>query len=236
VRKAIASDALLVRSVAYGESDLIVTLLTESDGKVSALVRGGRKSARRVGGALEPVHTLAVKLDDRGGDLATLREATISTVRARTVMDLEALDAAGIALRWARHLFPPRHVEPHAWATTVALLDDLEAGFGPPRALLAGAALRLLADFGYALDLDRCVKCSRPCPEARAAAIDAARGGLVCQSCGGARRLIAPELRRIGRASQKAPDGRVAMTADQAEQLLDIVHDAMAAHAGFDRE
>jgi len=231
VRKAIASDALLVRSVAYGESDLIVTLLTESDGKVSALVRGGRKSTRRVGGSLEPVHTIAVKLDDRGGDLATLREATLSRVRARTVMDLEALDVAGIALRWARHLFPPRHVEPHAWNTTVGLLDDLEAASGPPRALLAGAALRLLADFGYALDLDRCVKCSRPCPEARAAAIDAARGGLVCQSCGGARRLISPELRRIGRAAQHE---RVTMTPEQADQLLEIVDDAMAAHTGFE--
>ena len=233
MRKAIASDALLVRSVAYGDSDLIVTLLTESDGKISAMVRGGRKSTRRVGGSLEPVHTIAVKLDDRGGDLATLREAALTKVRARTVMDLEALDAAGIALRWARHLFPPRHVEPRAWSTTIGLLDDLEAGVEQPRALLAGAALRLLADVGYALDLDRCVKCGRPCPEGRSAAIDAARGGLVCQSCGGARRLIAPELRRLGRAAQHE---RVGMTLEQANELLEIVHDAMAAHTGYERD
>ncbi len=234
MRKAIASDALVVRTVAYGESDLIVTLLTESDGKISALVRGGRKSSKRVGGALEPVHTIAVKLDDRGGDLATLREAALVKVRARTVLDLEALDAAGIALRWARHLFPPRHAEPRAWQTTIELLDELEEGGGSgPRTVLAGAALRLLADVGYALDFDRCVKCGRPCPDGRPAAIDGARGGLVCQSCGGARRLITPELRRIARAAQRE---RVAMTPEQAKSLLELVDDAMAAHTGFDRE
>jgi DNA repair protein RecO (recombination protein O) len=233
VRRAIASDALVARSVPYGESDLIVTFLTETDGKLGAIVRGGRKSTRRVGGALEPMHTVAVKLEDRGGDLATLREATVAKVRARLVTDLASLEAAGIALRWARHLFPPRHAEPRAWATITGLLDDLDdlAGTDAPRPLLAGAALRLLADVGYALELDRCIKCGRPCAEGRAAAIDAARGGLVCQSCGGARRLISPALRRIAQAAQK---GGVSMSAEQADELLRIADDAMAAHTGFD--
>jgi DNA repair protein RecO (recombination protein O) len=231
VRRSIASHALVARSVPYGESDLIVTLLTETDGKLSAIVRGGRKSSRRVGGALEPVHTVAVKLEDRGGELAALREAAVAKVRARLVTDLAALEAAGMALRWARHLFQPRHAEPRAWATITGLLDDLDAGTDAPRPLLAGAALRLLADVGYALELDRCIKCGRTCPEGRAAAIDAARGGLVCQSCGGARRLIAPALRRVARAAQK---GRVSMTAEQADELLRIADDAMAAHTGFE--
>jgi DNA repair protein RecO (recombination protein O) len=180
------------------------------------------------------VHTIAVKLEDRGGDLATLREAAVAKIRARLVTDLAALEAAGIALRWARHLFPPRHAEPRAWATVTELLDDLDAGTDAPRSLLAGAALRLLADVGYGLELDRCIKCGRACPEARAAAIDAARGGLVCQSCGGARRLIAPALRRIARAAQAAQAGRVSMTAEQADELLRIADDAMAAHTGFE--
>jgi len=232
VPKTIESEALVVRTVAYRESDVIVTLLTATDGKLGALVRGGRKSTRRVGGALEPVHTIAVKLEDRGGDLATLREARVVKVRARTVTDLEALDVAGMALRWARHLFQPRHPEPQAWETTLGLLDALEAGEGAPRALLAGAALRLLADVGYALDLDRCVKCGRLCPVDRPAAIDAGRGGLVCQACGGARRIMSPALRRIARAA--AAGEPVTMSPEEADRLIAIVDDAMAAHTGFE--
>ena len=73
----IEGEALVVRTVDVGESDVIATLLTEPAGKVSAVARGARKGSRRLGGALEPVHTIVVMLDDRGAELATLREARI---------------------------------------------------------------------------------------------------------------------------------------------------------------
>ncbi|HEY5376881.1 MAG TPA: recombination protein O N-terminal domain-containing protein, partial [Polyangiaceae bacterium] len=68
--------ALLLRRVEYGESDLVVTLLTDSIGRVSALARGARKSVKRFGGVIEPMHTLRISYDDRAGaELVVLREA-----------------------------------------------------------------------------------------------------------------------------------------------------------------
>jgi DNA repair protein RecO (recombination protein O) len=64
--KRIETAALLVRSVAYGEADLIATFFTETDGKLSAMIRGARRSTKRFGGALEPIHELHVVLDDKG--------------------------------------------------------------------------------------------------------------------------------------------------------------------------
>ena len=46
---------------------MIVTLFTEELGKIAALARGARKSSRRFAGALEPMHTLRVTLDERPG-------------------------------------------------------------------------------------------------------------------------------------------------------------------------
>ena len=223
-----------MRNVAYGESDVIVTLLTPAYGKLGVLVRGGRKSTKRVGGALEPFHTISVWVDDksdRGRDLGVLRDARIARMRPGIVGSLEALEAGGTALRWARHLFPARTAEPEAWEILTGLLAALDAG-ARPRPALAGAALRLLAAMGYGLDLARCVKCGRDCPETRKAYLDAAHGGLVCRACGGAARVIAPELRAIGRALQRgeAQD----MTDAQAGELLEVIDEAMAAHAGYD--
>ncbi len=235
----VLSHALLVRHVAYGESDVIATFLTETDGKLGVLVRGARKSSRRVGGALEPFHTIEVRVEDRGGDLATLREARIVRVRAGIVANLEALDAAGTALRWARHACPSRTREPQAWETLIALLDALDDGGRTgrsPRVELAGAALRLLTDVGYALDLERCVRCGRECPEGRPAHVDAGRGGLVCSRCGGAPIVIDPRLRGVARAAQAGElDAASAMSEDDAAVILRLADDAMAAHAGFDR-
>jgi DNA repair protein RecO (recombination protein O) len=227
------SDALVVRTVEFGESDIIATLVTEQVGKLSAIVRGARKSARRVGGALEPVHTIAVRLEDRGAELATLKEAQVVRVRAGVTGSLEALDAAGVALRWARHLFPPRTVEPAGWRVLIDLLDTLDRGASSPRRELARAGLSLLAAVGYALDLERCVVCGRACPDGKAACIDPARGGLVCRACGGARSVLLPDAREAARALSQG--GPADVSAADAESLLGIVDRAMAAHAGFER-
>jgi DNA repair protein RecO (recombination protein O) len=229
----IESEALVVRTVELGESDVVATLVTEQVGKVGAIVRGARKGSRRVGGALEPLHTIAVLLDDKGGELTTLKEARIVRTRSALAANLEALDAAGIALRWVRHLFPPRTPEPEGWRILVELLDALDAGGGAPRAQLAKAGLALLGAVGYGLDFDRCVVCGRPCPPGKAACIDPARGGLVCRSCGGASTVLLPDARDAARVLTEGPGADV--TPKHAESLLQLVDRAMAAHTGFER-
>jgi DNA repair protein RecO (recombination protein O) len=209
------------------------------------MVRGGRKSTKRVGGALEPFHTIEARVDDRGGDLATLKEARIVKVRAGIVASLERIDAAGAALRWVRHVCPPRTREPEAWATLTELLDALDAldpldpsdkgADRAPRVALAEAGLRLLSDVGYALDLERCIQCGKECPPGRSARVDPARGGLVCSTCGGGRIVVRADLRvKAIAAANRSGDGP-RMTPADADELLAIVDAAMAAHAGFDR-
>jgi DNA repair protein RecO (recombination protein O) len=244
--RSFSTPALLVRLVSYGESDVIATLLTEVEGKLGVMVRGGRKSTKRVGGALEPIHSIEVRLEDRGSELATLKEAKITKVRAALVTDLDALEAAGTALRWVRHVCPPRTPEPEAWGTVNALLDGLNDSLAgeargvhgaPPKVLLAEAGLRLLADMGYGLDLERCIQCGKECPADRSARVDPARGGLLCSSCGRGPVVLGPALRR--KAVRIRAPGREAagesLTPAEADELLAVVDAAMAAHAGFDR-
>ena len=143
--KRIESAALLVRSVAYGEADIIATFFTETDGKLSAIVRGARRSTKRFGGALEPIHELFIVLDDKGKELCVLKEARIVRPREGIVSDLDLMDAAGRALRWVRHLCPARTPEPSAWDSLRALLDVLDAQFPAapaPRGLRARAPRR----------------------------------------------------------------------------------------------
>ncbi|MGH7271938.1 MAG: DNA repair protein RecO [Polyangiaceae bacterium] len=231
----IQSEALVMRIVEVRESDVIATLLTREMGKVSAVVRGARKGTPRLGGALEPIHTLTALFDDRGTELVTLKEAQIVCVRAHATSHLESLEAAGTALRWARHLFPQRAPEPEGWRVLTRLLDALDADDGPARARehLAAAGLAVLAAVGYAIKLDRCVACSRPCPEQRPAYVDPARGGLLCRGCGGFGVLLSPRVRSAARALESGHTQDV--TEADAQALLTIVDRAMAAHAGFER-
>jgi DNA repair protein RecO (recombination protein O) len=228
----IESEALVVRAVEVGEADLIVTLVTEQVGKLGAIARGARKS-KRLSGSLEPVHTIAVMLEDRGGELATVKEARVVRPRAGVLGSLEAMEACGVALRWARHAFPPRTPEPQGWRILVGLLDVLDTPGIPPNRELARAGLAMLTALGYALDLEQCVVCGRPCPPTKVACVDPARGGLVCRSCGGASTVLLPELRVAARALAAGTGSDV--TEAQAATLLELVDRAMAAHAGFER-
>jgi DNA repair protein RecO (recombination protein O) len=245
--KRIESAALLVRSVAFGEADIIATFFTETDGKVSAMVRGARRSTKRFGGALEPIHELVIALDDKGKELCTLKEARLRRPREGIVKALDTMDAAGRALRWIRHLCPARTPEPSVWASASALFDVLDAlGHGPGLGEGAASTLSpvvnhhlavfgfgLLADVGYAIDFERCVRCGKPCPQGRPAFLDAGGGGLVCMTCGGARRTINADLRTLAlRAQAREPD--LTMTPGQASDLVAIAEEAMSAHADFD--
>lgn len=230
----VESDALVLRTVDVGESDVVATLLTERLGKVAAIVRGARKGSRRIGGALEPVHGVAVMLDDRGAELVTIREARIVRVRASVVSRLEALDAAGTALRWARHLFPPRTPEPQGWRVLIDLLDALDEENAAPHTALARAGLAMLTAVGYGLELEQCIACGRRCPDGRAACLDPARGGIVCRACGGALTVLAPAARDAARALAAGNAGPGVGDAE-ARMVLGVVDRAMAVHAGFER-
>jgi DNA repair protein RecO (recombination protein O) len=225
--------ALLLKRVEYGDADLVLTLFTEKLGRVSALARSARRSQRRFGGSLEPLHTLEVRLEDRPkNELSLLREARIVTARSALTTSLERMKAAGRALGWVRSAAPAHTPEPELFAALEALLDELASPDAVEANRALGASgLHLLSALGWGLDLERCVRCGKPCPPDITALVDPARGGLVCRSCGGARIRLDPKARvRLGRAAASG-DPR-ALEPPDAELALALVEHVLAAHAG----
>lgn len=218
--------ALLLRRTELGETDLVLSLFTQALGRVSALARGARKSARRFGGALEPFHTLRIDFDEpSGGELFLLREAALEVPRVTLTSHLDRMDAAGRALAWVRGASPPRTAEPHVWREITTLLDRLNTDERvDARLVLAEQGLRLLSAFGWGLDLERCVKCGKPCEKGRSAFVDPMRGGLVCRSCGSAR------MKLNGAARERL--ATLSLAPEDVETALDLVERTLKAHAG----
>jgi DNA repair protein RecO (recombination protein O) len=231
-----STRALLLKRVEYGEADLVLTLFTERYGRVSALARAARKSSKRFGGALEPMHTLELGLEERPkSELFMLREARIAVARTGLIGSLSRLETAGRALSWVRRAAPPRTPEPELWQAISELLDRLALATDDeePKRLLAAAGLRILATLGWGIDFERCVRCGKECPPGQVALVDPKHGGLVCRACGGAR------LRLDGSARQRLADA--AATGDptglepkDTELGLTLVEDVLKAHAGLE--
>ncbi|MEZ4297306.1 MAG: DNA repair protein RecO [Polyangiaceae bacterium] len=227
----VATDALLLRKVAYGEADAVVTLFTEARGVVPAIARAARKSSKRFG-ALEPLHLLRVTFEDKpGAELCLLTEAQLAAPRMGVLGSLASIEVASVALSWVRRASPQRVAEPALWRDVNELLDALDAGPSPEaaKAQLASMGLRLLQGAGWGLQLDWCVRCGRECAPEATACIDGAQGGLVCRACGGARLVLRPARRRALRA---ALEGDTATLADEdAACAIELVTATLEAHA-----
>ena len=83
----IESEAIVLRGVRYGESDLILALLTPGMGRVSAIAKGARKPTSRQGGRLQPGVRLRASLAEGRGDLMTLRSTQVVDASAGLWVD-----------------------------------------------------------------------------------------------------------------------------------------------------
>lgn len=227
----VATDALLLRKVPYGEADAIVTFFTEERGVLSAIARSARKSVKRFG-ALEPLHLLRVTIEEKAGaELHLLVEAQLVRPRLGLLGSLEQIEIASTSLQWVRRASPHRVVEPALWEDVNALLDALDQAPEPvaSRARLAAMGLRLLQGAGWGLQLGWCVRCGRECGPEATACIDAAQGGLVCRACGGARIVLRPARRRALLAALEGDEA--VLSDDDAACAIALVTETLEAHA-----
>jgi len=176
--------AFVLRSVDFGDTDRILTLLTEPFGKMSAIARGARVSKRRFVGLQS--HTL-VKVGLRLGssELGTLTQ--VDEVRAfpRVLRDLTKLTCASAAFELVREMVAPHEPDARLFETAVELLERLDDTTGRDEELLLAFQVRVLALVGFAIGVEVCGRCRRgPGPE-QAALFDPMSGSIICRACGG---------------------------------------------------
>jgi DNA repair protein RecO (recombination protein O) len=176
--------AVVLRTVDYGESDRVVTLLSRERGKVSAFARGARASRRRFGGALEPFTLIAAEVRARSAsELLGLESAAVLRGHGGIRGDLARIACAAYAAEAARELV--RDHEPHddLFDLLVDYLELLDRAPARPAALRA-FELGALGAAGLAPRLDACARCGGALdPSARAVRFDPGQGGVLCAAC-----------------------------------------------------
>src|SRR6202035_2150868 len=91
------TEAIVLRSIRYGEADRILHLYTPRHGRVSAIAKGARRSKSRFGARLEPFFRIEVMLREGRGELYTVTGADTVAVHAGVRDHAATLDAASRA-------------------------------------------------------------------------------------------------------------------------------------------
>jgi DNA repair protein RecO (recombination protein O) len=194
----LATEAVVLGSVDYGDADRVVTLFTAARGRVSAFAAGARKSKRRFAGVLEPFTVLEARLRERRGDLLFLASATIVEAHAGLREDLGRIAHAGHAAELCRELAGDRQPHPELYAGLRRYLAALARAPARPEDLLAFELLAL-GDTGVAPRLDACAICGGEV--AGAAPFDPGHGGFLCVGC---ERAAFPGALRVDPAARDA--------------------------------
>jgi DNA repair protein RecO (recombination protein O) len=243
----VRGPAVVLRKVAYGEADLIVTLLAREQGKLSALARSARRSQRRFGAALELFTVSEVDLrPHRGSELWTLSSAETRESFADLARDVGSLAHASYGTELCRELSAAEQPEPALFDLLVELFRSL-ARRGPRLDVLRAFELGLLDLVGLSPAIDACAGCGKSDAFAldRGALLDAARGGAICPSCaagsrGAGVRPLGAGARSILVAAQRAARGPGGLAAvdlglgrgDDADEARDAMLALLTHHVG----
>lgn len=170
-------QGVVLRTHKLGETDRIVSLITEGRGKVRAVAKGVRKPGSRFGARLEPAGHVALQLyEGRNLDTVTQAESLGSTRGLRE--DLDSLTSALLILEATDQVAQEREPSPALYRMVVGALATLAGGFSP---MVAPAFLwKLVSLEGFRPDLERCLVCGAT--EGLVALVPEA-GGAACVPC-----------------------------------------------------
>jgi DNA repair protein RecO (recombination protein O) len=181
VAGSLKTEAVVLRSIRYGEADRILHLYTPEHGRLGAIAKGVRKAKSRFGGRLEPFFRLRLILYEGRGDLMTVTGAETISAYHRVRENYAALDQAARACDAVARLFEagdPNAAVYNLLCNELGLLDARTELAGEPNQL--AFRLKLLTAAGLVPQLAACASCG---DTEHLTAFSAAAGGVVCAAC-----------------------------------------------------
>lgn len=178
------AEAIVLRSIVYGEADRILTLFTREAGKVSAIAKGVRKTTSRLRGAVQLFsHTRLVLYSGRSLDTVSQGEAEDEF--SYLERDLECFATASYCAELVSRLTPEREPQPKVFFLMLSVLRALKQGDTELTARVF--ELKLLDILGYRPSLTECVEgnhsLSSAAGEVQRVWFSIEKGGVVCPDC-----------------------------------------------------
>jgi DNA repair protein RecO (recombination protein O) len=179
----VKTEAVVLRSIRYGEADRILHLYSRERGRLGAIAKGARKPKSRFGGRLEPFFRLDLMLHEGRSDLMTVTGVTTVDGYPRLRSDGAAIGAGARACDAVLRLLDAAEANPPAYHLLCRYLELLDAP-GNPRSVSLEVALsfrlKLALAAGFAPELASCARCGEA---EHLAGFSGAAGGVVCGSC-----------------------------------------------------
>ena len=230
---AVHTEAVVLRSIRYGEADRILHLYSLDRGRLSAIAKGSRRSRSRFGGRLEPFFRLRLDLHEGRSDLLTVTGAETVSPYTRLRGDSSSIEAAARGCDAVARIFDSEEPHPEVFnllCTFLSVLDDDPARGGP--AIQVALRIKLLLAAGFAPQLRQCARCGA---DESISGFSPAAGGVVCASCEAASFPLDEEAHRFLTAALGTPLAELGEPSARALAMATRAVDETAEHHGHVR-
>ena len=175
----IKTKAIVLRSIAFGEHDKMLTLLGETTGKISVAAKGG-KSLKHGAGCSNFCYSdfEIVKKSDR------FQMSQVSPIESFSGLsgDLDALNSAAKMLKFTEYVCPDGEPQPYLLRTLLNTLYAMATLSVPAIKCEAVFYFKALTLLGFSPELDSCSACGNP---DGLNMFSVEYGGVLCPECGG---------------------------------------------------
>lgn len=245
------AEAVVLRSLRYGEADRILHLFTKEHGRVGAIAKGARRTHSRLGARLEPFSHIEIVFHEGRGELATVTGADLVRSHQALASDPYRLAVGAIGLEAVLRLFIEHDANPRAFHALVRFLDLLDepsdaGSTSPTRPRHDGATgdpaldplglsfqLKLLWLAGYLPHLASCAGCGATGP---LVGFSGAAGGAVCRDCSaGAIEISAAGFLGLRNLLERPLAGArsAGLATGAARETLRVIESVYEYHGGF---
>jgi DNA repair protein RecO (recombination protein O) len=182
------TEAVVLRSIRFGEADRVLHLYTLDRGRVGAMAKGIRKTKSRFGARLEPLSHVDLLLHQGSGELQTVTGVELVGSHHAARENQYRLGVGLLGAEAMLRLFTEQEGNERAFQALTRFLDLLdELTPLPTRPALEPLALsfqlKLLWLSGYLPHLTSCAECGSETEPL--VGYSARAGGAVCRDCAG---------------------------------------------------
>lgn len=173
-------EGIVIRSMDYGEGNKIITLCTESGGKVGVLVRGAKKPKSRHAALVQPF-TYGQYVYFRNTGLGTLNAGEIIESYHELREDLIKASYASYACELLDRVLQDEETGTFWFKQLKACLQALKEEKDPV-VITSLYEMKILQAAGYGPQLDDCISCGHERPHEQLF-VSPRLGGVLCRAC-----------------------------------------------------
>ncbi len=180
------TEAIILESFDFGESDRILGFCTRDFGKVKGIAKGARRSRKRFVGRLEPASSIKLFFHyNEKSELVRVDDAALINGFDGLRGDMEIFTAACYLVELTGAFTRPGDSQPEVFSLLKSFLSFMDNG-GEALLLCRFFEVKLLSLLGYMPGFDDCVSCGEVVSSPVGGELfrfSPIKGGLLCRGC-----------------------------------------------------